>query len=167
MNTSPPLHPDIAPLAGLLGEWSGSGRGEYPTIAPFEYVETVTFTHVGKPFLAYRQATRRLLPDGTTAEPLHAETGYWRCPSPDTVEVVVAHPTGIVEVQEGTLEFGDHVVVTLASSTVAGSVTAKRVDAIERTFRLRDDQIDYRVAMAAVGRPLQHHLSAELDRVRA
>jgi hypothetical protein len=43
----------------LLGEWSGTGRGDFPTIEPFEYLETLVFSADGRPFLHYEQKTKR------------------------------------------------------------------------------------------------------------
>ena len=74
------IHPDIEPIVFLLGTWSGPGRGDYPTIEAFEYVETVTYETFGKPFIAYTQRTRG------AEGPLHAEAGYIRCVDAHTVE---------------------------------------------------------------------------------
>lgn len=158
------LHPQLAHVAGLVGTWSGRGRGEYPTIAPFEYAESITFSHVGKPFLAYSQRTRSV--GGVPTQPMHAESGYWRFPAPGVVEVVLSHPTGVVEVEEGTLtvRLDGSIVIELTTTTVALTSTAKDVEALRRRFVLHGDTIDYTVAMAAVGEPLLHHLEATLYR---
>ncbi|MDH3679869.1 MAG: FABP family protein [Acidimicrobiia bacterium] len=154
----PDLHPDLAPIAQLVGTWRGSGTGSYPTIEDFAYREEVTFGHVGKPFLAYGQKTR----DAGTDLPLHAETGYWRLIEGRDVEVVLAHPTGIVELLLGTFDDG---VFDLGSSAVVGTPTAKSVTEIRRRFEVSGDELRYELAMAAVGKPLTHHLSATLHRV--
>ena len=161
---APPLHPDVLALAGLLGTWQGEGAGEYPTIASFRYREEVRFWHVGKPFLAYAQRTWAL-DDG---RPLHAETGYWRGGPGGAVEVVLAHPTGIVEVLEGRLEAprsaGGRRRIELGSTAIARTGSAKEVSELRRVFELGDGVLAYTLAMAAVGQPLRHHLAAELHR---
>lgn len=155
------LHPDIALLAGLLGTWTGEGAGEYPTIEPFGYLEEITFDHVGKPFLTYRQRTTATA-DG---RPLHAETGFLRAPAPDRAELVLAHPNGITEIQEGSL--GVHGVVIemdLTATTIGLTATAKHVTAVARWIRVDGGELTYRLSMAAVGQPLRHHLAATLRR---
>lgn len=160
MNAVPDLHPDIAALAPLLGSWSGRGFGDYPTIEPFEYTEDVTFGHVGKPFLAYTQRTRS--DDG---RPLHAETGYLRSPAAGRVELVLAHPTGISEVDEGSVTTdGGVIVIEVHSTTIGLTESAKDVMALRRSIRVDGDELHYTLLMGAVGQPLQHHLTATLHR---
>lgn len=156
------LHPAVEPFAFLLGTWTGEGSGEYPTIPSFGYTETITFGHVGKPFLIYNQRTAAT-DDGRR---LHVEVGYWRFPSVEKAELVLAHPTGIVEVEEGKFiasatggRFYMH------TTSMARTESAKEVTALSRVFDVDGDSLHYTVAMAAVGRPIQHHLSATLQRV--
>ncbi|BBY00117.1 peroxynitrite isomerase [Mycobacterium seoulense] len=155
------LHPDLAALAPLLGTWAGRGSGEYPTIQPFDYLEEVVFSHVGKPFLAYAQKTKAPA-DG---KPLHAETGYLRVPQPGHVELVLAHPSGITEIEVGTYSVtGALIEIELSTTEVGLTPTAKEVTALGRSFRIDGDELSYSVRMGAVGQPVQHHLAAVLHR---
>lgn len=156
------LHPSLAPLATLVGTWAGEGEGHYPTIAPFRYHEQVTFGHVGKPFLAYTQRTSH--PD--TGLPMHAETGYLRVapagdPDDVAVELLLAHPTGIVEVEEGGLRDG---VLELRTTTIGLAATAKAVRSLRRRFVLDGDGLSYDLWMAHADTPATHHLRARLHR---
>ena len=157
------LHPDVAVLAPLLGVWAGQGAGEYPTIASFGYVEEVTFGHVGKPFLSYIQKTKAA-DDG---RPMHGETGYLRVPSAGRVELVLAHPTGVTEIDEGTLSAqGNTIEMDLVATTIGRTASAKEVTAMRRFIRIDGDELTYTVRMGAVGQPLQDHLTATLHRKR-
>lgn len=154
---APELHAALAPLAGWLGTFEGEGRGDYPTIEPFTYRERVTFGHVGKPFLTYEQRTWH----PRTGAPMHAEVGYLRVVDGPRVELVLAHPTGIVEVEEGDL---DGASLHLASLVVGRTTTAKPVHAVRRALTLDGDTLRYDLWMAHADTPETHHLSARLHR---
>lgn len=152
------MHPDLAPLAFLAGVWRGEGEGRYPTIAPFRYGEEVTFTAPpGKPFLVYGQTTW----DPADSRPLHTESGYLR-PVEGGAELVVAQPTGVVEIHTGRVSGSS---IELRTTLVGVSPTAKRVDSVERNLEVVGEVLRYELFMGAVGLPHQIHLEAALRRV--
>jgi len=165
--SEPPVHEAVEPLAFLLGTWRGTGEGSYPTIESFSYDEEISFAHVGKPFLAYTQKTR----NAETGAPLHAESGYWRPVGSDpqgsavAVEVVLAHPTGILESLAG--RFSPRPgggLLDLRCGRVGLTETAVNVSETVRQFDVDGDRLRYEFSMAAVGLPLTHHLAATLIR---
>lgn len=145
------------PFAALAGTYAGRGAGEYPTIADFEYTEELVIAPVPGRTIAHWRSTTR---DAASGEPRHAESGFLRAVT-GGVELVVAHGFGVVETSAGALA-ADH--LTLDSTAVGGTLTAKHVDAVARRYELDGDVLRYTIAMAAVGVPMTHHLRAELHR---
>lgn len=153
------LHPALEPVAQLVGTWRGRGHGEYPTITAFDYIEELTFTNVGKPFLIYLQRTW-----SPTGAAMHTETGYLRTPGDAAVEFVIAQPTGQTELAEGGMtETASGFEIELRSKVV-NAATAKHVEATERHYSVAGDELRVDFAMAAVGWPMTHHLSSTLHR---
>ena len=154
------MHKAIAPpVAGLIGTWHGQGKGEYPSIENFEYGEEVTFWHTGRPWLGYLQRTWSL--DGEA--PMHSESGYWRPQREGSLEVVIAHAFGIVEILEGRAEGA---VIELSSKSLTSAPSAKEVHAVTRRFEVTETSLTYEVAMAYDAHPLQHHLGASLTKTQ-
>lgn len=159
---SPGLHPALEPLAWIVGRWHGFGVVGYPTISESRYEQEMVFSHDGRPFLKYESRSWLLDDDGSRLRPSASEVGWWRPgETAREVEVLLAHHTGIVEVLVGEVVFRK---VELATDVVARTATAKEVGALTRLYGAVEDDLAYVVEMAAVGQPLQPHLSARLTR---
>ncbi|MEV1023416.1 FABP family protein [Streptomyces sp. NPDC050264] len=160
---APAPHPLLAPVLGLLGSWHGRGRGGYPTIdGEFTYAQEVSFRHDGRPFLRY-EARAWLLGEGDAPlRPAARESGWWRLQPDGRVEALITQPTGIAEIAVGHAADG---MVGLATDSVALTPTAKKVEGTRRRYTLDGDgTLAFEHDLAAVGQPLQHHLSARLRR---
>jgi len=155
------LHPSLAPLGFLVGTWRGEGVGGYPGIDDFPYAQELSFVPLpGKPAMGYSSRTWR--PD--TSMPLATEVGFWRMAGPDddrVVELMLAHPFGIVEVYVGSVR---GTTIELTSNVTVRTATARQVERSERLYGMVEGDLAYAVDMAAEGHPLTPHLSARLSR---
>ena len=155
------LHPDLNPLAWMVGTWRGKGRGEYPTIEPFEFIQEVVFNHDGRPFLNYFSRSWIIDAQGEIIRPGGSEVGFWR-PKPNKVlEVVLAHNTGI---SEGWVGVHDGQKIQLAMDQGYSAPSAKIVTAGSRLYGLVEGQLFYAYDMAAEGQTLQAHIWSSMER---
>ncbi|KUN59694.1 fatty acid-binding protein [Streptomyces canus] len=163
VDREPAPHALLEPVLGFLGVWRGQGRGGYPTLdGDFAYAQEVRFSHDGRPFLRYEARAWLLDGDGAPLRPAARESGWWRLQPDGRVEALVTQPTGITEILVGHAGQG---AVDLSTHTVALTPTAKEVTATRRRYTLADaGTLDFVHDLAAVGQPLQHHLSATLRR---
>lgn len=100
-------------------------------------------------------------------EPLHAEAGYLRAVGgAGEVELVVAQPSGIVEVHTGTAApTTDGLVLELDSVRVETTPAAKPVTAVRRRLAVAGSKMVSELWMAAMGETdLVHHLRSELSK---
>jgi len=142
------LHPDLNPLAWMIGTWRGKGRGEYPTIDTFEYAHEVVFNHDGRPFM-------------TIVRPAASETGFWRVKPNNVLEVNISHSTGITEGWVGQFD-GPKIQLVMDQGYSAPS--AKIVTAGVRLYGLVAGELFFAYDMAAEGQELQAHIWSSLER---
>lgn len=150
------LPPALAPLAFLLGTWRGDGDGVYPGVDPFRYTEELSFDFVGDPYLLVTESS--WTPDG---EPLHFERGTLRPVGEGGVDLTLAHPIGVAEVAEGTIE---GTTLTLASTAIGRTATGSPVTEIARRYQLDGDELTYELDMAMEDVERTFHVRATLRR---
>ncbi|ACU40627.1 FABP family protein [Actinosynnema pretiosum subsp. pretiosum] len=165
LREGPSLHDGCLALLPLVGVWRGEGEVVYPTIeGPYRFGQQITFAHDGRPFLYYEARSWLLDENGAVIRQAARETGFWRPQPDDTIEVLLTHNTGIVELFYGkprnqtSWEFGTDAVVRTA--------TAKEVTGAQRLYGIvNNGDLAYVEERAMVGQPMQPHSSAHLRRV--
>jgi len=158
------LPPALAPLAWLVGRWEGAGVVGYPTIDSAHFGQEIVCSHDGRPFLEWQSRTWLLDEAGDKLRPLAVELGFWRVLGDGEIELLLTHPTGIVEMYAGHCDPAKPV-LHLSTDGVLRSPAAKEYNAGSRMYGLVDSQLFWAMDMAAVGQTLQSHASAQLKRV--
>ncbi|GGM15675.1 FABP family protein [Nakamurella endophytica] len=97
-----PLNDACLPLLPLVGVWRGTGvYGNEPGVQLPQFGQQIVIAHDGRDFLSYSSVTWRLDADGQVTAPGAREAGFWR-PQPDgSVELLVTHAEGRIEVFYG------------------------------------------------------------------
>ena len=156
------IHPDVAKLAWLVGRWEGAGVVGYPTITSRNFGQEIVVSHDGRPFLEWQSRTWLLDEEGNLERPAARESGFWRVTPDGDAELLLTHPTGILELYCGAREAPR---IPLHTDGGIRSPQAKEYNAATRLYGLVDSKLMWAMDMAAVGQPLQSHASAELKRL--
>ena len=155
------LHPDLMPLAWLVGTWRGKGRGEYPNVPGFQYAQEVSFNHDGRPFLNYFSRSWIIDENDEIVRPAASEVGFWRIKENNVLEVILAHNTGIAEGWVGVVQGAK---IQLVMDQGYSAPSAKIVTAGQRLYGLVEGQLFFAYDMAAEGQTLQAHIWSSLER---
>lgn len=155
------LHPDLNPLAWLVGTWRGKGHGDFAGIDRFDFAQEVTFNHDGRPFLTYFSRSWIIDENNEIVRPAASETGFWRVKPNNVLEVVIAHNTGI---SEGWVGRFDGPKIQLALDHAYAAPTAKSVTDGSRLYGLVDGELFFAYDMGVPGKELQAHIWSTLPR---
>ncbi|SCK50355.1 protein of unknown function [Streptomyces sp. WMMB 714] len=163
------LHPDLVPLAFLLGNWQGAGvaaldGGDGPGTDKCNFGQEVAFSHDGRDFLQYVSQSWQLDDDGGKVRPLETESGFWRIDAERKVEVVMVRDQGIAEVWYG--EMADQKPqIDLATDAIARTPSAGEYSGGKRLYGYVNGDLMWVGERAAPGVPLQPYMSAHLKKV--
>ncbi|AIG80873.1 UPF0678 fatty acid-binding protein-like protein [Amycolatopsis japonica] len=167
LREGPNLNDACLALLPLVGVWRGEGEVDYPTIeGPYRFGMQLTIAHDGRPFLAHEARAWLLDEDGKVIRPAARESGFWRPQADDTIELLLTHNTGIVELFYGKPRGKASVPAwELGTDAVVRTSTAKDVTASQRLYGIVNGELGFVEERAMMGQELQPHTSALLRRV--
>jgi hypothetical protein len=175
LRLGPEIHPDCLSLLPLVGVWRGTGTyGNEPLPADgkagtrADFGQQIVVSHDGRPFLRFESIVWNLpVGDGSASEapmPASREVGWLR-PQPDgSIELLLAHAEGRVEVFYGQARS----VAAWAMSTdgVLRTPTSTPVIGATRLYGVTPDgRLAYVEERAHADAELAPHSSALLDRL--
>src|SRR5262245_23164175 len=158
----------FARLSALVGTWKGEGKGRFPTITPFNYLEECVFSSNDcEPIIHFEQKTWVKSTDETNGKPLHWESGFIRATEDGKVEISNAQNGGRVEVLRGAIDepaYLEGIILLQLTSVLFGN--DPRLIQTTRRYELQADILIYAMEMATTKTPhRQQHLEARLERI--
>jgi THAP4-like, heme-binding beta-barrel domain len=158
------LHPDLVPLAFLIGSWTGVGVADFPDSGKCNFGQEVVFGHDGRDFLEYVSRSWELDAEGGKVRPLESESGYWRIDADRKVEAVMIRDQGIAEVWYGELADGKPQ-IDLATDAVARLASAGAYSGGKRLYGYVRGELMWVGEKSTPEVPLRPYMSAQLKKV--
>lgn len=154
------LLPDF-PLRNLIGQWKGSGRGKFPSIASFNYEEELRFEFIPeKERLFYYQKAVFI----DTQELVHLETGFITKIKENEFELNNAQSGGRNEILRLQIlqKKDDFLKLLLTQLDIEND--KKGLIKTEREIIVQGDKLNYIHKMHTNNEPMQTHLETSLFR---
>lgn len=155
-------------IDSLRGDWTGRGKGGFPTIARFEYLESFRIQRTqDAPFLTYEQHTELIDAQGKVIRSSHWEAGILRPKEDGSIELACVQGSGRVEVLHGKLLYSesqpDRITLSFKSNMIGND---DRVISSSRIWKLSGDRLSYIMKMETTNvTETKQHLEANLTRV--
>lgn len=161
----PGLHPECMPLLPLVGVWRGVGRyGNEPGEKDPQFGQQIVISHDGRPFLRYESISWLLEPDGSVKGPGSREVGFFRPQADGSIELMVAHAEGRIELFYGRPRSA--AAWALSTDAALRTPTAPPVVGATRLIGITPDgKLAYVEERAHSDIELAPHASAALDRL--
>ncbi len=132
------LHSGLLALLPMVGVWQGEGEGNDPeTGEDYHFAQQIIISHDGQNFLNWQSRSWVIDEDARFVRPDLRETGYWRIGEDDSIELLLAHAEGSIE-----LFYGRPLTQTsweLATDVVIKADSGRRTGGAKRLYGLVED----------------------------
>lgn len=159
------LHPGLLALLPMVGVWEGAGEGHDPVTGDdYQYGQQIIVSHDGGNYLVWQSRSWVVDDEGAFVRPDLRESGFWRISDDDTIELLLTHAEGSIELYYGRpltqTSWNLTTDVTIRSETGAHTGGAKRLFGL-----VPDGDLAYVEERVDAEGDLTPRLSAKLTRV--
>ena len=102
LRLGPDLHPGLLALLPMVGVWEGEGEGHHPlTHDDYRFGQQIIVSHDGGNYLCWQSRSWVIDSGGAYVRPDLRESGFWRIGDDDTIELMLTHAEGSIELYYG------------------------------------------------------------------